>query len=56
MKKMIRKQEKDQTTQVILALVSEAEALKKQAEEIKSTALNPFQPPPELTEIETMVN
>jgi len=56
MKKMLRKQDKEQTTQVILGLVREAEELKKQIEQMKTMAKNHFQPPPELVEVDAMIN
>ena len=53
---MARKQEKDAATQVVLQLVAEAEELKKQEEELKKIAANKYHPPPELIQVEAMVN
>jgi len=37
-------------------LIAEAETLKQQGEGLKELAKNPFQPVPEMVEIDTMVN
>ena len=55
-KKMTRKADKDQATQVVLNMVKEAEELKKQIEVMKTMAKNHFQPPPELVEVDAMIN
>ena len=41
---------------MVLSLVSEAEELKKQVDQMKVMAKNTFQPPPELVEVEAMIN
>ena len=53
---MARKADKDATTQIVLNLVGEAEQLKKQIELMKSMAKNQLQPPPELVEVDAMIN
>lgn len=53
---MARKQDKDQATQVVLNLVREAEEMKKQEAQLKIVAKNPFQPPPELVEVDAQIN
>ena len=41
---------------MVLNLVQQAEALKKQQVELRGLAKNPFQPPPVLEEVDAMVN
>ena len=53
---MVRKADKDSTTQLVLSLVRDAEELKKQIELMKLMAKNQLQPPPTLVEVDAMIN
>ena len=55
-KKMARQADKQQTDQVIANVQQEKAELEAKVKEIVALGKNPLQPPPELMEVETMIN